>query len=119
MNGSRYLLAAQRKSQKIDPAKAEQAHRLESFPLKLAYFLHSLSCIPIYLTTDTSDYLDISSPQSHAGEEATDILHPIVGVVLIDEVDLDKSFLEVLIHPIKFAPTGQPGREAINGFVAC
>jgi hypothetical protein len=90
-----------------------------SFPFKLTYILHVSLCVPIKLTADSADYFHISSPKSNPGEEASDVLHPVVRVVWIDEIDLYESFLQVFIHTVELTPSGQPWHKLIGCPVAC
>ena len=48
--------------------------------------------IPIYLSANTANDLDLFGPQGKSAEELSEIIHKIIRVVRIDKTDSDQDF---------------------------
>jgi hypothetical protein len=70
--------------------------------------------IPVNLTADAADYLDVPSPEIHLREKAPDIQHPVIRVFRMDKIDLGECLFEMVIHSVQFVPICQPWHAAIN-----
>ena len=83
-------------------------------------FLHfpHLFRVPVNLTTNPSDNFDVPCSQRNAGEETSNVEHPVFRVLWINKAYFHKDLLKMIIHPLQFEAVGKAGHGGGAWFAA-